>query len=188
MRALGFVAILALACSKRTMAPEERFVAETAAFERLRTMIESESTCPYLWADHYEWSEACNTGPCVGAVAIPTGAPPGTTPRECSWPGGCRRWIQEEPTPELLAAICKMPIARAGEYLDTMQRIGALRLERGGDEIAFVVDFQGIVTSGSVTSIVWRSAPPSSLRTGTDYKGTEYRALGPHWWLRREWN
>ncbi len=72
------------------------------------------------------------------------------------------------------------------------KEIGAIRLERGIGETRFVMEFQGIVTSGSVTEIVWLASPPKELHTGTVTHGSDTKALAPStsgaWWLRRTWN
>ncbi len=184
--------LLAVGCTHQPVSTSSAFDQNRGTFEHLRNLIRVEAPCAEVWTDHYEWTDACNAGACKGAPPRPgTGRPPGVAPRRCDWPYGCGRWEDHAPTPAVLAAICRMPTARARDYLAGMRRIGALRLfrDRTRREITFVMRYQGIIPSGTETDIVWRASAPRALRTGTAAKGTAYAPLAPSgWWLARHWN
>lgn len=191
-RVLMLALSITAACTRSTESIEETFQKKTGTFLRLRDAILAEPTCDALWTDHYEWTDACNTGPCEGAPPPPkTGRPPGVAAEACEWQPGCGRWVDRPPTAKILASICGMSIERAHEYLEGMRQIGALRLIRsrvpGDDDVVFVMSFTGMVSAGTETDIVWRTTPPV-LRTGTHSKGAEYAPLASGWWRKKEWN
>jgi len=205
-------ALLVPACGPCRRAPEEvktddaiadDFRRDSATFEHLRDMILEEEACDGVWIDHYEWTDACNVGACTGAPPPPkTGSPPGVSDRACEYPSGCGRWNGEEPTADILASICRISRSRAQVYIDGLHAVGALRIERArkdprpvemqdhvADDVSFIIQYFGIIPSGSETDVVYRTSAPPKMKEGTTAKGFDYVPLSkPGWYLRHEWN
>jgi len=105
--------------------------AKVATFEHLRDMILREPMCFEVDEDHTEWLAPCDTGPCAAQSKLnELGRPPGISPKPCDWEYGCNRWLDEKPSPDRLAGICRMSLQRAQDYLQNMRKIGARRLHR----------------------------------------------------------
>ena len=171
--------------------PEAAFDAHPERFERLRVMIGEEPTCRSISMNHFEWTDPCSTPPCPPSPEVLR--PPGVSAGSCDWPNGCVRWVDQTPTPPVLAALCAMPLARAEEYLSLMKALGVMQLERdrpaavGTDDVFLLVQVSGIITSGSERAVVWRSTPPSP--SGGANKGSDYQALSrAGWFVKTTWN
>jgi len=94
-------------------------------------MILREPMCFEVDEDHTEWLAPCDTGPCAAQSKLnELGRPPGISPKPCDWEYGCNRWLDEKPSPDSLAGICRMSLQRAQDYLQNMRKIGARRLHR----------------------------------------------------------
>ena len=166
-------------------------------------MILHEPSCEEIALDHYTWTDPCNRGACPAAASGRPGSlrPRGVPPRDCEWAYGCERWVDEEPTPQIVSDICGMPTARAREYLRGLEKVRAIRLSRGFptelhprpeavlDDVTFVMEMHGIVTAGGETDIVWRSTAPAEMASGAAGKGHHYQSLPAQgWYVKHSWN
>lgn len=127
------------------------FFEERATFARLRDRIRDDAM-QEVRADDYNWCDGCS-----GERA--TGRPPGVAEEPCDWPHGCGRWVDEPPTPQILAAIAGISERRAAAYLDDLRRVDAILVREEHDgSIVIWMEARGIIPSGSATMIAWTPA------------------------------
>ncbi len=149
----------------------ELFLEERATFQRLRDRIRDDPIHE-VRADDYSWCDGCS-----GDRA--TGRPPGVAEEPCDWPHGCTRWIDEQPTHAILAAIKGISERRAQGYLDDLERAeGILVREEHDGSIVIWMEVRGIIPSGSATMIAW--TPPDTEHHNSD------EILEGRWSLRVE--
>jgi hypothetical protein len=105
------------------------------------------------------------------------------------WNGG---WIEGRPQASDLARVGKMPLGRARGYLDRLDRIGAVEVQRINDSAEIIMHRSGIVVSGVTKSIVWSRQPPATLVDDTERitggHGHQCVRLEPDWYIVMEWN
>ena len=170
------------------------FHEDRATFEALRRNILADPAVEEVRIDSYSWTDPCNVGACAGTIPRIGGLPPGRTEERCDGHGGCVRWVDRRPAPEILAAIGTIPVARAQSYLAGLDEVGAVAVQQVGDGVvSFWMHLQGIVPSGSSKNIVWRRSPPESLVTDTEAAvtsshGDVYSHIDDNWYIELEWN
>lgn len=149
----------------------ELFAEERDTFERLRDRIREDSFRE-VRADDYSWCDGCSE-------ERATGRPPGIAETPCDWPHGCTRWVDEPPTPSILAGIAGISERRAEAYLDDLEHVEAILVREEHDgSIVIWMEARGIIPSGSATMIAW--TPPDVEHHGSD------EILEGRWSLRVE--